>query len=200
MYSGIVEEIGIVERAGETPAGLELAIGCRTVLEETRIGDSISVDGVCLTVTTIWKDGFTANIQPVTARLTTLGDKRPGDRLNLERSVAAGGRLGGHYVQGHIDGAGIVTGKRPDGAALIVDIDAPPEQLRYIVERGFVAVDGVSLTVMARRPDGFSVSLVTHTQEHITLPHVPIGGRVNLEVDVIAKYVEQLVAPFAVAG
>lgn len=200
MFSGIVEEIGRVERASQSSAGLELTIVCETVLEGSRLGDSIAVDGVCLTVAEIDSKSFTANIQPVTARLSTLDGKRAGSRVNLERSVASGGRIGGHYVQGHVDGVGRVSGKRGDGASVVIDLTAPDEVLRYVVERGFIAVDGASLTVMTLRPDGLSVSLVYHTQQHITLADLPVGAQVNLEVDVIAKYVERLAAPYRSEG
>jgi riboflavin synthase len=200
MFSGIVEEIGRVERTRQTSAGLALTIACQTVLEGSRLGDSIAVDGVCLTVAEMDGHGFTASIQPVTARLSTLGDKRSGSQVHLERSVAVGGRVGGHYVQGHIDAVGRVSGKRGEGTAVIVDISAPGDVLRYVVERGFIAVDGASLTVMTLRPDGLSVSLVYHTQQHITLAELPVGAPVNLEIDVFAKYVERFAAPYQSGG
>ncbi len=200
MFSGIVEEIGTVARIGPAEGGLALAVSCETVREGTIIGDSIAVDGVCLTVASMTSGSFTANIQPVTARLSTLGNLRPGHRVNLERAVAAGQRLGGHYVQGHVDGAGRIVSSRGDGAALIVEITTPPETRKYIVERGFIAVDGASLTVMARSGETVSVSLVYHTQQNITLPEKKSGAMVNLEVDVIARYVESLVTPYGQAG
>lgn len=200
MFSGIVEEIGRVERVAQSSAGLALTVNCSTVLEGTKLGDSIAVDGVCLTVSSMTATSFTANIQPVTARLSTLGDRRIGDRVNLERAVAAGQRLGGHYVQGHVDGMGTIIGKRGEGASILIDIQAPDEVLRYVVERGFIAVDGASLTVMTLGSQSFAVSLVYHTQQHITLPDLPIGAPVNLEIDVIAKYVERLVEPYRESG
>ncbi|MGA7672660.1 MAG: riboflavin synthase [Nitrolancea sp.] len=196
MYSGIVEEVGQIGRAETTEHGWTIDIFCRTVLEGTRIGDSVAVDGVCLTVVDFGMDAFTANIQPVTARLSTLGEKRVGAFVNLERSVEIGGRLGGHYVQGHVDGMARIVDKRAEGASVIVDISLPKDLRRYVVERGFIAVDGASLTVMALKPERFAVSLVYHTQEHTTLSRLPIGSSVNLEVDVIAKYAEQLIAPY----
>ena len=200
MFSGIVEEIGRIERVVETRAGLALAVSCGIVLDGTRIGDSIAVDGVCLTVATLSSSAFTANLQPVTARLSTLGSRRPGSPVNLERSVMVGGRVGGHYVQGHVDGVGRVVGKRGDGVAVIVQIAAPPAVVRYIVERGFVAIDGASLTVAELGLDRFAVSLVHHTQQHITLPSLAIGAQVNVEVDVVAKYVERLHGPCQSSG
>lgn len=200
MFSGIVEEIGQVERVAQTGQGLALTIGCRTVLEGTQIGDSIAVDGVCLTVDAMTSSSFTAHIQPVTARLSTLGGKRAGSRLNLERSLAVGQRIGGHYVQGHVDAQGRIVATRGEGSAVIVDISAPDEVMRYVVERGFIAVDGASLTVMSVEGATLAVSLVYHTQQHITLTDVPAGNPVNLEADVMAKYAERLIEPYRQGG
>jgi riboflavin synthase len=191
MFTGIVEEIGIVQRLAATGTS-PLRIACRTVLEGTRIGDSIAVNGVCLTVTGLFDDGFTADLQPVTRRLSNLGTLRPGDGVNLERSVAAGQRLGGHYVQGHVDGVARVASVIGEGASVLVRLALPSDLLRYVVERGFIAVDGASLTVMRVWPDGVEVSLVYHTQQFITLPRKRPGDHVNIETDVIAKYVERL--------
>ena len=196
MFSGIVEETGRVARVGSSSGGIQITIECATVLGGTRIGDSISVDGVCLTVSQMTGGTFTANVQPVTARLSTLAGLRTGDAVNLERAVAAGQRLGGHYVQGHVDGTGRITARRGEGAALIVRIELPAEMARYVVERGFIAVDGASLTVMSRSGSTIDVSLVYHTQQHITLSTKRPGDRVNLEADVVARYVESLVAPY----
>lgn len=195
MFSGIVEEIGAVARSASTAEGLALTFACRTVLDGTGLGDSIAVDGVCLTVASMTPSSFTANVQPVTARLSTLGELRAGDRVNLERAVAMGQRMGGHYVQGHVDGRGRIVNRRGEGASLIVEIEVPAEMRRYVVERGFIAVDGASLTVMSRNEGSIAVSLVYHTQQHITLSTKRPGDRVNLEADVIARYVERLVAP-----
>lgn len=200
MFSGIIEEIGQVERASMTGNGLELTIRCSKALESTIIGDSIAVDGVCLTVAAMTSSSFTANIQPVTARLSTLGERRAGSPVNLERAVSAGQRLGGHYVQGHVDGVGRIASKRGEGAALIVELAIPGELQRYVVERGFIAVDGASLTVMTLGSTSISVSLVYHTQQHITLPALPVGATVNIETDVIAKYVERLIGPYQQGG
>lgn len=200
MFSGIVEEIGRVERVSSSAGGLALTIGCRKVLEGTVLGDSIAVDGVCLTVAALTDSTFTANVQPVTARLSTLGERSPGSRVNLERALAAGQRMGGHYVQGHVDGRGRIVSRRGEGASLIVEVAVPDEVHRYVVERGFISVDGASLTVMSMKESTISVSLVYHTQQHITLGELPVGAPVNLEVDVIAKYVERLVGPYQESG
>lgn len=192
MFTGIVEEIGHIEHiasGGTSP----LHIQCARVLEGTRIGDSIAVNGVCLTVTEIARNGFRADVQPVTRRLTNLGDLRAGDPVNLERSIGVDQRFGGHYVQGHVDGVARVASMAGDGASLLVRLAMPPGLLRYVVERGFITVDGASLTAMRLHPDGVEVSLVYHTQQSLTLPGKRAGDRVNIETDVIARYVERLV-------
>ena len=191
MFTGIVEEIGVVDRidlSGTAP----LRIRCHTVLGGTRIGDSIAVNGVCLTVTDLSEAGFSADLQPVTRRLSNLGALRPGAEVNLERSVAADGRFGGHYVQGHVDGVARVVTSTGEGPSLLVRLAMPSDLLRLVVERGFVAVDGASLTVVRLLPGGIEVSLVDHTQASITLSNKHPGDRVNIEIDVIAKYVERL--------
>lgn len=193
MFSGIVEEIGQVIALDRGGGNNALTVRCATVLDGTRIGDSISVNGVCLTVTELRSAAFVANLQPVTLSLSNLGALAPGDPVNLERSVEVGGRIGGHYVQGHVDGVGRVAARHGQGKAMLVRISAPDEVMRYVVERGFIAVDGASLTVMEVQSHGFVVSLVYHTQQHITLADLRISDPVNLEVDVIAKYVERLV-------
>jgi riboflavin synthase len=195
MFTGIVEEIGrVLAIQPVSGGGLRLRIGCRTVVEGTRLGDSIAVDGVCLTVTDLAPDSFQVELQPVTVRRSTLGRIAVGDLVNLERALPVGGRFGGHYVQGHVDTVGRIVTMYRDGAALIVRIAAPAEAMRYVVERGFIAVDGASLTVQRRFPSEFEVSLVAYTQEHITLPRKRPGALVNLEVDIVAKYVEQFLA------
>ncbi|HEX3722751.1 MAG TPA: riboflavin synthase [Nitrolancea sp.] len=193
MFSGIVEEIGHVVALNRGGGENELTVRCHTVLEGTRIGDSMSVNGVCLTVTELRADSFVANLQPVTLSLSNLGALGAGDPVNLERSVAVDGRIGGHFVQGHVDGVGRIAAKHGQGKAVLVRVSAPDNVMRYVVERGFIAVDGASLTVMEVQSRGFVVSLVYHTQQHITLTDLRIGAPINLEVDVIAKYVERLV-------
>lgn len=192
MFSGIVEEIGRVLALDRGGGDNALSVRCDTVLGGTHVGDSISVNGVCLTVTELHADSFAANLQPVTLSLSNLGALAPGEPVNLERSVEVGGRIGGHYVQGHVDGVGRIAGRHGQGKSILVRMSAPDEVMRYVVERGFIAVDGASLTVMEVQSHGFVVSLVYHTQQHITLADLRIGAPVNLEVDVIAKYVERL--------
>ena len=191
MFTGIVEEIGTVERidaGGRAP----LTIRCTTVREGTRLGDSIAVNGVCLTVADVSDHSFQADVQPVTLRLSNLGSLRAGDPVNLERSLAVGRRMGGHYVQGHVDGMGRVVGATGEGASVVTRIAAPTGLLRYVVERGYVSIDGASLTAARLYPDGFDVSLVYHTQQSITLPSKRLGAPVNIETDVFGKYVERL--------
>ncbi|HEX7103149.1 MAG TPA: riboflavin synthase [Nitrolancea sp.] len=192
MFSGIVEEIGRVLALDRGGGDNALSVRCDTVLGGTHVGDSNSVNGVCLTVTELHADSFAANLQPVTLSLSNLGALAPGDPVNLERSVEVGSRIGGHYVQGHVDGVGRIAGRHGQGKSILVRMSAPDEVMRYVVERGFIAVDGASLTVMEVQSHGFVVSLVYHTQQHITLADLRIGAPVNLEVDVIAKYVERL--------
>jgi riboflavin synthase len=192
MFAGIVEEIGTIGPIMSRTGTSALHIRCQTVMEGTRIGDSIAVNGVCLTVTNVRDDGFTADLQPVTQRLSNLGGLSIGDAVNLERSVGVGERFGGHYVQGHIDGTAHVVNIAGEGPSLVVRLGMAVDLLRYVVERGFITVDGASLTVMRLWPDGAEVSLVYHTQHTITLSRKRAGDRVNIEVDVFAKYVERL--------
>ena len=190
MFTGIVEEIGnVLVLRGEL-----LRIGARVVLEGTRLGDSIAVDGTCLTVTALGEDAFEVGLSPETLRRTSLGELRVGDGVNLERAVAAGGRMGGHYVQGHVDGTGRILERRADGSSLRLAFSVPEGLVRYVVVKGSIAVDGVSLTVNRVDEVGFDVALIPHTVAETTLGERRPGGRVNLEVDLIGKYVEKLLA------
>jgi riboflavin synthase len=193
VFTGIVEEMGLVLAATQ---GREhdntLTIGCRTALEGVRLGDSIAVNGVCLTVTAFDERSFTVGTAPETLRRTNLGRLLPGDAVNLERSLAFGGRMGGHYVQGHVDGTGVVVASTPDGEARMVTIEVSPELAIYIVQKGYIAVDGVSLTIVSRTDTSFTISLIAHTQQAVILGNQDIGAVVNLEVDIMAKYVESL--------
>jgi riboflavin synthase len=192
VFTGIVEEIGTVRALEERDGGVYLQVGASVVCDDLRLGDSVSVNGVCLTVTQYDAAAFTVGLAPETLRRTNLGDLRAGDGVNLERAVAAGGRMGGHYVQGHVDGTGEIVGARPEGDSLWMTFRAPADLLPYLVVKGFVAIDGISLTITERRDDTFSVALVAYTQSAVTLAGKRPGDRVNLEVDVIAKYVESL--------
>ncbi len=192
MFSGIVEELGSVRelRLGGEPK--QIVFECEQAVEDPRIGDSIAVNGVCLTVEQFDRSSFTTGVMPETLRRTNLGALTLGDQVNLERSIPASGRVGGHFVQGHVDGTGEVLGITPDGAALIVKISLPARLSQYVVEKGYISVDGASLTVVDAAPDYLTVSLVYHTQEHTTLARKRPGELVNLEVDIVAKYVERL--------
>jgi riboflavin synthase len=191
MFTGIVEEIGQV-LSWRHDATATLRIAARVSLDSTRLGDSISVEGACLTVTALGPDWFEVGLAPETLRRTNLAERQPGDGINLERATAAGGRMGGHYVQGHVDGTGQIVERRPDGSSLLIQFAIPPGLERYIVEKGFVAVDGISLTITNVGTGGFGVALIEYTQAAVTLPRKPVGATVNLEVDVLAKYVERL--------
>ncbi|MCK4362382.1 MAG: riboflavin synthase [Dehalococcoidia bacterium] len=188
MFTGIVEEVGKVRAA--RPG--QLTVAAQKVLEDTKPGDSIAVNGVCLTVTEVSPDSFSVDVMPETLRRTNLGALRPGDGVNLERPLAVGGRFGGHFVQGHVDGVGRVLSVTPEKEALLLKFEALQEIMRYIVEKGFIAVDGVSLTVVECNSTSFTVSLVTFTLENTTLGGRRPGYMVNLEVDIIAKYAARL--------
>jgi riboflavin synthase len=187
MFTGIVEEVGIV--GGISPG--QLVVGAKMVLESTKPGDSIDVNGACLTVTSLSSDSFTVDIMPETIRRTNIGKLHYGDPVNLERAMPVGGRFGGHLVQGHVDGTGKVMSLTPEEGAIIARISTPTELMPYIVTKGFIAVDGVSLTVIGYDDFSFSVSLVAYTRQRTTLGNRKPGDVVNLEVDVIAKYVER---------
>ena len=189
MFTGIVEEVGEVVAA----TGTGLGIRARTVLEEARLGDSIGVNGTCLTVTSIDEETFTVDTVPETLRRTNLGLLRPGDPVNLERALAAGGRMGGHFVQGHVEGTGRIASIAPEQEALLIRIEAPPEIMRYVVEKGFITVDGISLTVVSRDERGFVITVIPFTRAQTNLRVRRAGDSVNLETDILAKYVEQLV-------
>lgn len=188
MFTGIIEELGTVRHVA--PGNLELS--ARTVLESTRLGDSIAVNGVCLTVTALSPGGFTADVMPETLRRSGLGQLRPGSKVNLERAMAADGRFGGHIVTGHIDGTGTVYSLRREGNAVWVTIAAPPELLAGIVEKGSIAIDGISLTVAEVTDRDFAVSIIPHTGAQTTLLDRKAGDTVNLETDILGKYVAKL--------
>lgn len=193
MFTGIVEEVGRVLSLQQEGEGWELSIGASTVLDGTKIGDSIAVEGTCLTVTELGQDEFLVGLAPETLARTHLGGLEPGDVVNLERSLPVDGRLDGHFVQGHIDGTGVIRRKTPDDDSLWVEIEASPDILRYLVPKGYVAVDGVSLTVVEVGETSFTFMLVAYTQAHVSLPHKKIGDPVNLEVDILGKYIEKLI-------
>ena len=190
MFTGIVEEIGIVRQARTNG----LVVAATLVTSDLKLGDSVCIDGTCLTVVERSERTFAVDIQPETSRRTNLGGLVAGRRVNLERALAVGSRLGGHIVQGHIDATGRIAELRPDGEGLVVKIAAPVALMRYIVPKGFIAVNGISLTVVDVGADWFTVALVRFTRDHVALLDEGVGSTVNLEVDVLAKYVESLLA------
>jgi riboflavin synthase len=189
VFTGIVEEVGRVAAAG----GTSLTVECRVVLGDLKLGDSLSIDGTCLTVTRIEGRLVTVGLQPETLRRTTLGRARPGQRVNLERALTPTTRLGGHFVQGHVDGTGRLVSVEREADARLLRFWAPLSLARYVVEKGFIAVDGVSLTVTDVTGEEFGVSLVTYTQGATALLDKRPGESVNVEVDILAKYVERFV-------
>ncbi len=185
MFTGIIQEVGTVV---SIPAG-KLVIAAGAVLDGLEPGASIAINGVCLTATALGKGTFTADTVPETLRRSNLGRLRPGSRVNLERALRLNGELGGHLVQGHIDATGTVTSRRPDGPAVLMKFAAPPEVMANVVEKGFIAVDGTSLTVVDRDASSFSVSIIPLTQTLTILLDKQPGDTVNLETDIIGKYV-----------
>lgn len=195
MFTGIIEEIGIIQAVHHGPASSLLTIRAKKVLEDVKDGDSIAVNGVCLTVTSHGSSYFTADVMHETLNRSSLGNLRQGSPVNLERAMAAGSRFGGHIVSGHIDGIGTVSAIRQDDIAVWYTISASPSILRYIIEKGSIAIDGISLTVATVTDIDFSVSIIPHTAAQTTLSRRKSGDIVNLENDVIGKYVEKLLQP-----
>ncbi len=200
MFTGIIEEIGTVRRIEHGAKGARLTIQAKTVLEDTRIGDSIATNGVCLTVVSMTGDSFSADVMAESLRCSSLGTLQGGSPVNLERAMAANGRFGGHIVSGHIDGTGTIASQKREDNAVWVKIKTPAPLLRYIVEKGSIAIDGVSLTVAAVTDTDFSVSIIPHTGAQTILLGKKPGDPVNLECDVIGKYVEKLTAPHKTGG
>lgn len=194
MFTGIIEELGTIRGVSLTKDGGELQIAATTVLGGTKLGDSIAVNGTCLTVTKLEKDGFTAFVMAESLRRTNLGSLKWGSVVHLERAMAADGRFGGHMVTGHIDGQGTFLSQKPEGQAVVLTIGADPEILSGIVEKGSIAIDGTSLTVMDVGKDSFRVGIIPHTGGHTALLDRPKGYACNLETDVIGKYIQKFLA------
>ena len=192
MFTGIIEELGTVKALSMAGKSGTIAISAKKVLEKTKIGDSIAVNGVCLTVTTLKPGGFTAGVMAETIRRSSLGSLNPGSKVNLERAMAADGRFGGHIVSGHIDGTGTITEFRKEENAVWVRIEASPAIMNLIVEKGSICIDGISLTVATVSKTDFQVSVIPHTGEETTLLKKVPGDKVNLENDVVGKYVQKL--------
>ena len=193
MFTGIIEEVGTIKQIQKNPASAVITIAADTVLEQTKIGDSIAVNGVCLTVTSFGRDYFCADVMHETLNRSSLGALGVKSPVNLERAMLAGGRFGGHIVSGHIDGTGTIRDVRRDGNAVWYTIQAPEPILRLIVEKGSIAIDGISLTVARVDHVSFSVSIIPHTLQETALAFKRAGDIVNLENDCIGKYVAKLI-------
>lgn len=192
MFTGLVAELGTVQRLARQGNSYHLTVGAKKVLENLKIGDSVAVNGACLTVVRMDDSGFTADVMPETVRLTNIGSLQPGSRVNLERTLRLCDGLDGHIVSGHVEGLGTISEQRPEGIAVVVTISTPPELLKYIIKKGSIAIDGISLTVTEVTDTSFSVSLIPHTAKETTLGLKKVGDSVNLETDILGKYVERM--------
>ena len=190
MFTGIVEEVGQVASLSD----YRLVVRAETVLEDAHVGDSISVNGACLTVVEFDAGSFAVDLAPETLRRTSLGQAGPGSAVNLERALAAHDRMGGHIVQGHVDSTGDITAITPEADCFVLEIESPAPLAPYIVEKGFIAVDGISLTVVQSAELRFTISIIPFTMQHTNLRERKVGDKVNLEADILAKYVESLLA------
>lgn len=194
MFTGIIEEIGTIKSINSNGISSQLCISANTILEDTKIGDSIAVNGVCLTVTSIKSNLFTADVMAETLRRSNLGSLIPQSKVNLERAMPANGRFGGHIVSGHIDGTGTIVETKPEGNAVWIKINCSSNLLKYIIHKGSITIDGISLTVAKVTDSDFSVSIIPHTAANTTLLQKKSGDIVNLENDVVGKYIEKLLS------
>lgn len=192
LFTGIVEEIGTVSNIIKGEKSIKLSLQCSKILEDTKLGDSISVNGICLTVTHLSKGAFTADVMPETLRSTNLGQLKIGYKVNLERAMSPQNRFGGHIVSGHIDGTGTITHIDKEDNAVWFTIQAAGEILKYIIHKGSISVDGISLTVQHVDRLQFKVSVIPHTRDYTILPMKKVGDIVNLECDIVGKYIERL--------
>ncbi len=188
MFTGLVEELGVISSISQTDIWIESSI----IMDDLGVKDSISVNGACLTVVSIEEKSFKVNVVPETLRRTDLGELSVGDKVNLERSALLGGRLGGHIVQGHVDGTARITAYVEEGSAWLIEFQISKKLSRYIVEKGFVCVDGASLTVVNCDQNTFTVALIPYTRDNTVLGYKEVGSSVNIETDIIGKYIEQL--------
>lgn len=195
MFTGLIEEVGTVCEVHKSGSQSFIRIAAKKVLEGTKVGDSIAVNGVCLTVTEHDGSVFRADVMNETLMRSSLGSLKAGSKADLERAMPADGRFGGHIVSGHIDGTGVISAIQKDGIAVRYTVSAESRLLRYIAEKGSVAIDGISLTVASVNDSSFSVSVIPHTAENTVLPLRKVGDTVNIETDVIAKYIEKLLRP-----
>ncbi len=192
MFTGIVEEIGTATSVLKTEMGAKLTIGAKKVLEGTKLGDSINTNGVCLTVTGFGGHSFTVDAVAETLRRSNLGDLKSGTKVNLERAMAVGDRLGGHIVQGHVDSTAVFISRKPEGDSWLYRFSLPDEIARYVVLKGSIAINGISLTVAGLADEWFEIAIIPHTIAETNIGELKQGERVNLEADVLAKYVERL--------
>jgi riboflavin synthase len=197
MFTGIIEEIGKVKAIVRHANSIKLTIAVKKILEDMHVGDSICTNGVCLTVTTFDDGSYTADVMPETMNRTNFKDLRINDLVNCERAMPANGRFGGHIVSGHIDGTGVISKMSRDDKAIRIKIETRPEILKYIVEKGSITIDGISLTVTEVSNWDFGVSIIEHTQDATTLTKKKVGETVNLENDIVGKYIEKFVGSFA---
>ena len=194
MFTGIIEEMGIVSEVRRTLQGTILTIIASDALADSKVGDSIGIDGVCLTMTQVDSTSFTADISAETLRRTTLGDRSLGDGVNLERSLRLNSRLGGHIVLGHVDDVGVISGWKDEGTSSMMRVSASPDVMRYVVFKGSICVDGISLTIANLFETEFEIALIPHTKQVTTIGKKRVGDRVNIEVDLLGRYVERLLA------
>ena len=192
MFTGLVAELGTVQKLAQQGESYHLTVAAVKVLQNLKIGDSVAVNGACLTVVSMDDTAFTADVMPETVRLTNIGRLHAGDRVKRERTLRLCDGLDGHIGSGHVEGLGVIAGRRPEGIAMVVTINTPPELLKYIIKKGSIAIDGISLTVTQVTESSFSVSLIPHTAKETTLGFKKVGDSVNLETDILGKYVERM--------
>lgn len=197
MFTGIIEEMGVVKEIDRNLHAIRLTLLAKTVLDELEIGDSVTINGVCTTVTASTEESFTVDLSPETARVTSLGGLKIGDPVNLERAMRIMDRIGGHLVSGHVEGVGVIRDRKQEENAIVLTIEVPADILKYCIKKGSIAVDGVSLTINSLSDRALTISIIPHTAKVTTLGLKEIGAPVNLESDLIGKYVERLLNPEA---
>lgn len=192
MFTGIIEEKGTIQRMNRTGDAIVMNIRAKKILTDVQLGDSIAVNGVCLTVTQFSEESFSVDVMPETVRATSLKDLTIGSEVNLERAMSASGRFGGHFVSGHVDGVGTIRSKRREHNAVYYEIEVAPTLRKYMILKGSVAVDGTSLTIFGLTDDSFTISIIPHTLQETVIGNKDAGDIVNVECDMLAKYIEEL--------